>query len=358
MKDSAINIDDTWSKSPPQPLCDLFQVYIHTIYLYVYFFCQFKSFIVSEIIICYNINKIYRGVCKMKLLTYKDNNIEKVGVLTKDCKLIYPIKSFGIDCNTMNEFIDNISDKKLESIKETIEQDNIASICIENVEILAPIPVPKQDIICLGINYMEHAEESARFKKEDFGGERPYAVYFSKRVNEAVPTGGIVQSHFDIVDSLDYEVELAVIIKKDAKNVSKENAYDYVFGYTIINDISARNLQTQHKQWYFGKSLDGFLPMGPWIVTADEFKNPPSLKICSRVNGQLRQNSTTDLLIFKIDHVISELSKAMTLKAGTIIAMGTPAGVGMGFNPPKFLKSGDVVECEIEGIGILKNIIE
>lgn len=294
----------------------------------------------------------------MKLLTYKDNNITKVGVLTKDCKSIYPIKAFGIECDTMNEFIDNISDKKLKDIGQTLKQNNIVSICIDNIEILAPIPVPKQDIICLGINYMEHAEESARFKKEDFGGERPYAVYFSKRVNEAVPTGGIVQSHFDIVDSLDYEVELAVIIKKDAKNVSKENAYNYVFGYTIINDISARNLQTQHKQWYFGKSLDGFLPMGPWIATADEFKNPPSLKICSRVNGQLRQNSTTDLLIFKIDHVISELSKAMTLKAGTIIAMGTPAGVGMGFNPPKFLKSGDVVECEIEGIGILKNIIE
>lgn len=131
-----------------------------------------------------------------------------------------------------------------------------------------------------------------------------------------------------------------------------------MFGYTILNDVSARNLQTSHKQWYFGKSLDGFTPIGPCIVTKEEFQNPPALAIKSYINGELRQNSTTDLLIFGIAHVVSELSQGMTLQAGTMIAMGTPAGVGMGFVPPNFLKAGDEVKCEIEGIGTLTNVVK
>lgn len=292
----------------------------------------------------------------MKLLTFKYDGIEQVGISIEGIK-IYPIKYFGFDYNTMNEFIKNVTDKDLLYLKNNIKKDSENYILFSDVEKMPPIPEPSQDIICLGINYMEHAEESARFKKEKFVGERPFAVYFSKRVNKAVADGGIIDGHFDIVDSLDYEVELAVILKKDAKDVLKENAFDYILGYTIINDVSARNLQTKHKQWYFGKSLDGFLPMGPWIVTIDEFKNPPEVNICSKVNGELRQNSNTSLLIFAIDHVIAELSKGITLKAGTIIAMGTPAGVGMGFTPPKFLKAGDIIECEIEGIGRIKNIV-
>ena len=228
---------------------------------------------------------------------------------------------------------------------------------IENPEIIAPIPVPQQDVICLGINYMDHAEESARFKKEAFERNREYAVYFSKRVNEMNTPTGTIPMHGDIVDSLDYEAELAFIIGKDAKNVSIDDAFDYVFGYTVINDVSARNVQTNHKQWYFGKSLDGFTPMGPCIVTADEFENPPKFNIKSYVNGELRQNSNTGLLVFGIDHIIHELSQGMTLKAGTVISTGTPAGVGMGFEPPKFLKKGDVVRCEIEGIGFIENRI-
>ena len=170
--------------------------------------------------------------------------------------------------------------------------------------------------------------------------------------------GGSIPAYENLVDSLDYEAELAVVIGKDAKNVSKEDAYDYIFGYTILNDMSARNLQTRHKQWYFGKSLDGFTPIGPCIATIDAFQNPPALAIKSYVNGELRQNSNTNLLIFDIAHIISELSQGMTLKAGTIIATGTPAGVGMGFVPPNFLKPGDVVACEIEGIGTITNTIK
>lgn len=292
----------------------------------------------------------------MKLLTFEYEGVRKAGVLSDDEQTVIKISVDGKEFDDIGSFIDFADENVIDSVKK-LSQASKEGLNINSVKLCAPIPFPKQDIICLGINYMAHAEESARYKKEAFGGDRPFAVYFSKRVDEAVGDGGFIDGHFDIVDSLDYEAELAVVTGKDAKNVSEEDAFDYVLGYTIINDVSARNLQTQHKQWYFGKSLDGFTPMGPWIVTADEFDNPPVLKISSKVNGELRQNSSTDLLIFGIAHVISELSKGMTLKAGTIISMGTPAGVGMGFVPPKFLKSGDVVQCEIEKIGSITNTV-
>lgn len=294
----------------------------------------------------------------MKFITFKHDNKQQVGILTKNEQGVYPVKSLDVNYNNMNELIENITDEEMKILKEALDGDSKEVISINDGCKMAPIPNPKQDVICLGINYMAHAVESARYKKEAFGGDRPYAVYFSKRVEIATGDGDDIPSYPELVDSLDYEVELAVIIKKDAKNVAKEDAFDYVFGYTIMNDVSARNLQTRHKQWYFGKSLDGFTPMGPCIVTKDEFQNPPILKICSRVNGELRQNSTTDLMITSIEDVIYELSQGITLKAGTIIAMGTPAGVGMGFEPPKFLKTGDIIECEIEGIGCLKNTVK
>lgn len=296
----------------------------------------------------------------MKFLTYKINGDEQLGLLSKDGKNIYPLKKLGLHFNTMNELIVNITKEQFNYLKDTNHTDINTNdiISINSVEKCAPIPKPNQDIICLGINYMAHAEESARYKKEAFERDRKYPVYFSKRVNRATADGEFIPAYEGLVDSLDYECELAVILDKDAKNVSPENAFNYVFGYTIMNDVSARNLQTRHKQWYLGKSLDGFTPMGPCIVTKDEFSTPPVLKICSRVNGELRQNSETSLMITGIAEAISELSQGMTLEAGTIIAMGTPAGVGMGFNPPKFLKPGDTVECEIEGIGCIKNIVK
>lgn len=294
----------------------------------------------------------------MKLLAYEVEHKTRIGVMSKDEEWVFPISSMELDYKTMQEAILGISDSEIQLLEYSSAKEPYSikgAARLEEVKILAPIQHPVQDVICLGINYMDHAEESARYKKEAFGGERPYAVYFSKRVQEAVSDGEGIQSHSDIVDSLDYEAELAVIIGKDAYQVPKEEARNYVFGYTIINDVSARTIQTRHKQWYFGKSLDGFLPMGPCILTADSIPYPPKLQIQSRVNGELRQNSNTELLIFDIDHVISELSQGMTLRAGTIISMGTPAGVGMGFDPPKFLKVGDVVECSIEGIGTIKN---
>ena len=192
-----------------------------------------------------------------------------------------------------------------------------------------------------------------------FDVQRGDAVYFSKRLNKAVATNDTIDGHFDICDSLDYEVELGVIIGKDAKNVKAADAAEYIFGYTIINDVSARNLQTRHKQWYFGKSLDGFTPMGPYIRSAEELGAMPELNIRCYVNDELRQNSNTRMMIFDIPYIIEELSAGMTLKAGTVIATGTPSGVALGMDPAvrQYLKSGDVVRCEIDGLGILENTI-
>ncbi|MDO4296311.1 MAG: fumarylacetoacetate hydrolase family protein [bacterium] len=299
----------------------------------------------------------------MKLLTYTvgSRNRQLLGVLSQDEEWVYPLSSFGMDYKSMSDVVCSLSDSELQLLAHSTSKqpEKIAgAVNVHEITILAPIPQPAQDIICLGINYMAHAEESARFKNESFSGERPYAVYFSKRVNSCLNPNENIPSYPTLVDSLDYECELAVILKKDAKNVSPEDAKDYIFGYTILNDVSARNIQNRHKQWYFGKSLDGFCPMGPWIVTADSFAFPPKLQLQTHVNGELRQNANTSDLIFGLEHIISELSEGMTLKAGTIISTGTPSGVGMGMTPPTFLKSGDVVECKIEGIGVLKNTVE
>ena len=283
----------------------------------------------------------------MKLVTYLKDGLEQTGILSECGSRVSPLP-----------FPD------MQSIIEAPEQalkDAAASapdwIPLSDITLLSPIPRPRQDVICLGINYHAHAEEAARYSAEAFTKERPIPIYFSKRVTEAVPPNGLIESHPGLVERLDYEAELAVIIGKTARNVKAADAADYIFGYTVLNDVSARVLQTTHKQWYFGKSLDGFTPMGPCITTADEIPFPPVLKISASVNGELRQDATTGPLITGIPAIIEELSSGMTLLPGTIIATGTPAGVGMGFDPPKFLKSGDVVECTIEKIGTLRNTV-
>lgn len=296
----------------------------------------------------------------MKLLTYEVEHKSLIGVLSRDEEWVFPVKSMGLDYKNMQELVEGMSESEAQLLEYASGKDPESiegAARLSEVTKLAPIAAPKQDVICLGINYMKHAEESARAKNEEFHGERPYAVYFSKRVNEFVRDGQPVPSHADLTSQLDYEAELAVIIGKDARNVTPEEARDYVFGYTILNDISAREIQNRHKQWYFGKSLDGCTPLGPWIVTRDSVAYPPKLKIQCLVNGELRQDSNTELMIFGIDHIISELSQGMTLKAGTIISTGTPSGVGMGYTPPCFLKPGDEVVCWIEGIGKISNVI-
>lgn len=286
----------------------------------------------------------------MKVLTYAYEDREQVGILTEDEKYVIPVSIYS----DMPQLIAHCTLGEL----ARIAADDKNKVALSDVKLLAPIPKPAQDLICLGINYMEHDTEIAHsFGKEQLK-KRNVPIYFSKRVNRAVDPEGFIDGHFNIVDSLDYEAELAVIISKDAKNVSEEDVQDYIFGYTIVNDVSARNVQTAYKQWYFGKSMDDFTPMGPWIVTADEISFPPKLDISCSVNGEIRQNSNTRLLVHGVARIISELSQGMTLQAGTVIVTGTPGGVGMGMNPPCFLQSGDVVTCSIEKIGHLTNTIK
>ncbi len=295
----------------------------------------------------------------MKLLAYVADKREFIGVLSEDGNFALPISAVGMEYKTMKDLIREAGPSEMEMldfISKRDPDDVEGAVPVSDVRILSPIPEPGQDIICLGFNYIDHAEESARFNASAF--KKPEAAtYFSKRVNRTVDPGGAILAHRDMTRQLDYEAELAVIIGKDAKNVPAELVRDYIFGYTIMNDVSAREVQTSHNQWYFGKSLDNFTPLGPWILTTDSVAFPPSLQIRSYVNGELRQNSNTAYFINGISDVVCELSRGMTLKSGTIIATGTPAGVGMGFEPPKFLVPGDVVECCIEGIGTLKNIV-
>ena len=203
----------------------------------------------------------------MKLVTFLHDNKEAVGVLTEDGAAVRPLPFAD-----MNALIQASREALLAAVKGAA-----ATLPLSAVTLLAPIPRPRQDVICLGINYKAHTEEAARYSSEAFTKERPIPINFSKRVTEAVAPEGDIESHPGLVERLDYEAELAVIIGKTAKNVMAEDAADYIFGYTVLNDVSARVLQTAHKQWYFGKSLDGFTPIGPCIVTADEIVFPPAL---------------------------------------------------------------------------------
>lgn len=227
---------------------------------------------------------------------------------------------------------------------------------LDEITLLSPIKSPNQDVICLGINYLEHAKESYKFKGIAFDGKREEAVYFAKRVNE-------FNNPFETLDisgeKLDYECELAFILKKDAYKLNDDSNFDdYILGYTILNDVSDRAIQNKHKQWYIGKSLANSCPFGSFINTDLSIKDANNLKIECLVNDELRQSSNTNLLIFDIPYILKELSNYTCLKAGTIISTGTPSGVGMGFNPPKFLKSGDKIECRIEKLGSLINYIK
>ena len=294
----------------------------------------------------------------MKLVTYLQNGIEQIGVLTPVEDAVVPASMLGLDFTDMAELAVQMTDAQRDTAAALLPEKAGEGIPLEQVKLLAPIPRPARDIICLGVNFSEHAKESVGVMGQEYGGERKFPIYFAKHVNEAVAPGDSINGHFDIVTDLDYEVEMAFVVRKDIQGARAEDAASYVFGYTIMNDVSARCIQMRHKQWFRGKSLDGFAPMGPCLVTADSFDFPPKLNLTCKVNGELRQKCNTELYIHNIPYVIEELSHAMKIPAGTIISMGTPAGVGMGFVPPKYLKHGDVVECEVEGIGKIINPVE
>ncbi|MBQ8159809.1 MAG: fumarylacetoacetate hydrolase family protein [Clostridia bacterium] len=222
-----------------------------------------------------------------------------------------------------------------------------------SVRILAPMQRTEGDIVCVGLNYRSHIDETAHV--EDFTNKEA-TVYFAKRADSILGPGDRIPD-YDFVDQLDYEVELGVILGRDVRGYDPDRDPNPVFGYTVFNDLSARNLQFLHKQWFIGKSLDGYTAMGPCIVTADEAGNIDDLRIACSVNEEIRQEASTRQMITRVPELIRELSKYMTLRAGTVIATGTPGGVALGMEHPRYLKSGDRVVCEIEGIGKLENLV-
>ncbi|MBI2815682.1 MAG: fumarylacetoacetate hydrolase family protein [Acidobacteria bacterium] len=231
-----------------------------------------------------------------------------------------------------------------------------ARVSPEQAVLHAPIPRPRKNVVCLGLNYVAHMEESAKARGREVKiPEAP--VFFTKAPTAVAGPNDAIAWDQAVTSQVDFEAELGVIIGIGGKNISRQEALDHVFGYTVINDFSARDLQLGHYQWFKGKSLDGFCPIGPHVVTADEFGDPQTKKICLRVNGETKQSADTSQMIFTVAVIIEFLSRGMTLEPGDIISTGTPEGVGLGRTPPEYLNDGDLVETEVEGIGVLRNRI-
>ncbi|MEL0241698.1 MAG: fumarylacetoacetate hydrolase family protein [Pelagibacteraceae bacterium] len=258
--------------------------------------------------------------------------------------------------NDLNDLIKNYSllETKLKSFntKDNVHYKN------NDVKILAPIPIPVRDIICVGKNYAEHAKEVQRSSFNTLQGKQAVPskpIIFNKATTSVIGPSDKIETKNDETNTTDYEGELGVIIGKRAKHVSQANAFDIIFGYTIINDVTARELQNNHKQWFLGKSPDTYCPMGPVVITKDEISNIDEVKLQTFVNEEERQVGIVKDMVFNIPLLIETLTKSMTLVEGDIIATGTPSGVGIGFDPPKFLKPGDRVKVSIDPIGILEN---
>jgi 2-keto-4-pentenoate hydratase/2-oxohepta-3-ene-1,7-dioic acid hydratase in catechol pathway len=231
---------------------------------------------------------------------------------------------------------------------------------VEGVELLAPIPVPRRNIFCVGKNYRDHVLEFGRsgYDQPDRSEDMPeYPVVFSKATTSVTGPYCDIDPHHGVTAELDYEAELGVIIGRGGRGITREQAYQHVWGYTIIDDFTARDLQRSHKQWLLGKSLDTHCPMGPYAVSADEIADVTALMVESHVNGERRQSAPVKDLIFDIPELIATISAGITLLPGDLIATGTPAGVGIGFDPPRFMASGDVVEVSITGLGAQRNRI-
>lgn len=232
-----------------------------------------------------------------------------------------------------------------------------AAYALSQVELDAPIPRPRKNVMCLGLNYAEHARESAQARgRQATDLEAP--IFFTKAPTTINKPYGPLIIDPAVSTQIDWEAELAVIIGKPGKNIREEDTLAHVFGYTVLNDVTARDIQNRHRQFFKGKSIDGYCPMGPWIVTADEIPDPQKLKLYLRVNGVTKQEDSTANMLFDVRSIIAILSQGMMLEAGDIIATGTPSGVGFARKPPEFLKAGDVMETEIENIGTLRNTVE
>lgn len=242
----------------------------------------------------------------------------------------------------------------LNAVRDIVARVRHGSVGLDQVRVLAPVPRPRKNVVCVGWNYLEHFQEGEKIRQS--GQELPaHPVFFTKAPTAVIGPFDAIPFDAAVTDKLDWEVELGVVIGRRGRNISEELAYDHVFGYTVINDVSARDLQRAHGgQWFKGKSLDGTCPMGPVVATAD-YLDPNNLRLTCRVNGVVKQDSSTRFMYFKISRLIAELSRGMTLEPGDVISTGTPPGVGFARNPPEYLKPGDLVETEIEGLGTLRN---
>ena len=288
----------------------------------------------------------------MRLVTFQTKaGTIHIGALRADDHEIVVLDSVA---PSMLALIDGGAEALAQAKSALAAADNV--VARADVRLLSPIPRPKQNVMCLGMNYVAHAIESLRARGSEIKLPE-FPVFFTKALNTVCGDGDSVPLDPNVTSQLDYEVELAYVFGRTAKNVKKADALDYVFGYTILNDISARDLQNRHQQFFKGKSLDNSGPIGPCIVTADEIPDPATLAIKLRLNGELRQSSHTGDLIFDIPSGIEYLTLGTTIEAGQIVCTGTPAGVGMGLTPPAYMKAGDVVEAEIEKIGVLTNHI-
>lgn len=290
----------------------------------------------------------------MKLATITHGGVSKAALVSPDGKTFWPLEEMlGRVVPTLGAIVG-----ELDAIKPRIKPTGVG-LPLSAVKIEAPIPRPARNVMCVGKNYHEHAKEFTRSGFDSSASSVVDAIptapiVFTKVPECVIADGTDIRYPEGVSDSVDYEAELGLVIGKGGRGISRGDAYGHICGYTIINDVTARDLQGKHKQWFLGKSLDTFCPMGPWLVTSDEV-DPENLGVKCWVNDELRQDANTRDLIFGIPTLIATISAGITLQPGDVIATGTPVGVGIGFTPPKFLKRGDRVTIEIDGLGRLSN---
>ena len=296
----------------------------------------------------------------MRFVTFKQEDREIAGILTSDGRQVVALAAVlrSDAARDLTSFIEKHTEEDLSALRHAEkEPGGFSPVPVESVTLLAPIPRPRHDILCVGVNYKSHKEEADHGLSDKELANLKDSIYFSKRARRVTGPGETLHGFFKLDPHLDYETELAVVIGKECRGVRREDAEEVIFGYSVFNDFSSRILQRKYKQWMVGKSLDGYAAMGPCIVTRDELPFPLELTLHCEVNGEERQRSNTRLMLNGVAGVIEDLSAGITLEPGDIIATGTPAGVAMGMEEPKWLTPGDEVRCTIEGIGTLVNHI-
>jgi 2-keto-4-pentenoate hydratase/2-oxohepta-3-ene-1,7-dioic acid hydratase in catechol pathway len=289
----------------------------------------------------------------MRLVTFASGQGERIGVLDSAGALR---DVCAADASLPRSMLELIASGRLDAVAQAAT----GAPMVADARLRAPIPRTPKNVFCVGKNYHEHAKEFAGSGFD--GGAKdvvpPFPVVFSKPHTSIIATGEPILSAMDPTGGLDYEGELAVVIGQGGCGIAKADSLKHVFGYTIVNDVTARHLQKRHSQWVLGKGLDSFCPMGPAILTADEVPDPTKLMLSTFVNGERRQHVSVADLIFDIPTLIEAISASITLEPGDVIATGTPVGVGIGFNPPRFLQPGDEVRIEVPGIGTLVNTVQ